>query len=250
MARLEDGFRFIAAAVCSLSICASAQTAGPKPPRGAAIAPLSAEMKAAMTGTSWKPGCPVPLDDLEAVRVTYFGFDGLMHQGDLVVHKRFAAETAQIFDELYAVRFPIRKVAPYEEYGPDVYAEQDITVGFYCRPAQDAPNEWSGHAYGLAVDINPLENPFLDAKEGWWPKSAAISSRRDAGRGKLSPGSEAFRIFSRHGWAWGGFYMGEPDYMHFYKLTYGGSGNVLERPYVATGLQYIPGGAAEAAQPK
>ena len=67
---------------------------------------------------------------------------------------------------------------------------------------------------------------------------------------KISPNSEAFRIFAHHGWAWGGFYVGEPDLMHFYKETYGGTGNVLERPYVVTGFEYIPGGAMEAAQPK
>jgi hypothetical protein len=73
---------------------------------------------------------------------------------------------------------------------------------------------------------------------------------RDGSRGKISPNTEAFRIFARHGWAWGGFYAGEPDYMRFYKLTAGGSGNPLERPYAATGLEYVAGGAQEAAQPK
>lgn len=224
--------------------------AGQNKPSPSRVAPLSPQARAAMTGISWKPGCPVSLDDLLVVRVRYFGFDDQTHEGDIVVHKRFAEEVAKIFEELYAVRFPINKVARYEEYGPDVYAERDITVGFYCQKAQDSPGEWSGHAYGVAIDINPLENPFLDAKEGWWPKAAARYALRDRGSGKISPTSEAFQVFARHGWAWGGFYVGEPDYMHFYKLTYGGNGNVLERPYAATGLQYIPGGAMEAAQPK
>lgn len=244
--RLHDRLKYAAAVGIGLSVWASAQTKSDR----SKISPLSAEMKAAMTGKSWKPGCPVPLDDLVNVRVTYFGFDGLTHEGNLVMHNRFADEASEIFQELYAIRFPINKVASYENYGPDVYAEQNITVGFYCRPAQDAPGEWSGHAYGLAIDINPLSNPFLDAKEGWYPKTAATFAPRDGGHGKVSPNTDAFRIFARHGWAWGGFYVGEPDYMHFYKVTYGGSGNVIERPYVATGLQYIPGGAMEAAQPK
>lgn len=235
---------YLLAALALTGAGAGAQTANPN------ISPLSAEIRAAMTGKSWKPGCPVSLDDLAAVRVTYLGFDDRTHQGTLVLHKRFAAEAAQIFDELYKIRFPINKIAPWENYGPDVYAEQDITVGFYCEKADDAPNEWSGHAYGVAIDLNPRENPFRDVKKGWWPKSSAPLAARDGGQGKISPQTQAFRIFAQHGWAWGGFYVGEPDLMHFYKFTLGGQGNPLERPYAATGLQYVPGGAFEASQPK
>ena len=96
--------------VIAFSFGLSAQTPSGNPN----ISPLSAEMRAAMTGKSWKPECPVPLDDLMAVHVTYLGFDGGTHPGTLVVHKRFAAEAAQIFDELYKVRFPINKIDPWE----------------------------------------------------------------------------------------------------------------------------------------
>ena len=238
--------QFLAITMLAIAASASAQT----PNGNAKISPLTAEMRAAMTGKSWKPECPVPLDDLAAVQVTYLGFDGQTHDGTLVVHKRFAAEAAQIFQELYQIRFPINKISPWENYGPDVYAEEDITVGFYCEKADDAPNEWSGHAYGLAIDLNPRENPFRDVTKGWWPKTSAVLAPRDSGQGKISPKTEAFQVFTRHGWAWGGFYVGEPDLMHFYKFTLGGAGNPLERPYAATGLQYVPGGAMETAQPK
>jgi hypothetical protein len=246
MAKPSYRLKCVAAMAFALSAYASAQTPASAPN----ISPLSADMRTAMTGKSWKPGCPVPLDDLAAVQVTYFGFDGLTHQGTLVVHKRFAPDAAKIFQELYEVRFPINKVSPWENYGPDVYAEQDITVGFYCERADDAPNEWSGHAYGVAIDLNPRENPFRDVKKGWWPKTSDVLAPRDGGKGKISPDTEAFRIFARYGWAWGGFYVGEPDLMHFYKFTIGGTGSPLERPYVVTGLQYVPGGAFEASQPK
>lgn len=215
----------IAAGALALSLWARAQLTAQR----ASISPLSEEMRRSMTGKSWKPGCPVSLDDLAAVQVKYFGFDAAAHEGTLVVHKRFSSEAAQIFDELYKAHFPINKVSPWENYGPDVYAEQDITVGFYCERAQDAPSEWSGHAYGVAIDLNPRENPFLDARQGWWPKTSAKLAPRDGAKGKLSPDTEAFRIFARHGWAWGGFYVGEPDLMHFYKFTIGGTGSPLER---------------------
>jgi hypothetical protein len=236
-----------ALAFASVSLLAGSQTA-PVAPK---ISALTMGERAAMTGKAWNPGCPVSLDDLASIQVTYFGFDQLTHEGTLVMHKRFAAEAAAIFAELYAIRFPINKIDPYEHYKPGgENAEKDVTVGFYCRRAQDAPTEWSGHAYGLAIDLNPLENPFHDAKEGWWPNGSAAQAARDDAKGKVSPNTEAFRIFAKHGWAWGGFYAGEPDYMHFYKATVGGSGNVLERPYVVTGLQYVPGGAVPAPHEK
>lgn len=206
-----------------------------------AITPLSGAMRAAMIGKSWKPGCPVSLDDLRSVRVAYLGFDGFTHTGIIVAHKRLANEVASIFAELYAARFPIRKVAPWEQYGPDVYAERDITVGFYCEKADDAPTEWSSHAYGIAIDVNPLENPFLNRKHVWWPKSAAQYGPRDNVRGKITTASAAFKIFTRHGWYWGGLYVGESDYMHFNKVIVGDSRNPLERPYLVNSLQYVPG---------
>lgn len=202
-----------------------------------AVTPLSETMRADMIGKSWRPGCPVSLDDLRAVHVSYLGFDGLTHTGIIVAHKRFAQEVANIFADLYAARFPIHKVAPWVH---DVYAERDLTVGFYCEKADDAPTEWSSHAYGIAVDINPFENPFLNRKHEWWPKSAAQYGPRDNVRGKVTLSSAAFKIFSRYGWYWGGLYAGESDYMHFNKVIVGESRNPLERPYVVNSLQYAP----------
>jgi hypothetical protein len=220
------------------------------PTSAADIAPLSAAERAAMTGKSWQPGCPVPLDDLVSVKVKYQGTDSAPHTGSLIVHKRVASDVAAIFAELYAAKFPIYRIEPWEKYGANVYAEQNITTGFYCEKADDAPTEWSSHAYGLAVDINPLFNPFLDLNHVWWPKAAAPYVTRDDVPGKISTNSEAFRIFTRHGWSWGGFDAGVPDYMHFNALTVGNVRERFERPYVVTGLRYVPGGAQETAQPK
>jgi hypothetical protein len=212
------------------------------------ISPLSEAAKTAMTGKAWNPGCPVRLEDLVAVTVKYVGFDGATHDGIIVIHKRFADDVSAIFKELYAIKFPIHTVSTYENYEVGKSGYSDATVGFYCRKAQDAPTEWSGHAYGAAVDINPLENPFLDAKDGWWPEGTAAMAPRDGGKGKASPSTEALRIFASHGWAWGGFYIGEPDYMHFYKLTVG-AGNPLERHYVVNRMDFLPEGGAVAATP-
>jgi hypothetical protein len=123
ISRLKLLFRCTAAVGMFLSAWAGAQNKPDNP----AISPLSSEMKAAMTGKSWKPGCPVALDDLASVRVTYIDFDGHTQEGNIVVHKRIADDTSKIFQELYSFRFPIHKVAPWENYGADVYAQQNIT---------------------------------------------------------------------------------------------------------------------------
>jgi D-alanyl-D-alanine carboxypeptidase len=235
--------------VAALSLAARAQSFQ-SPLFSEPITPLSPAQRTAMTGKSWRPGCPVPLDDLASVRVMYWGFDNQTHQGTLILHKRFAPEAAQIFEQLYAVHFPIRKVDLWSSYGSGVYAEQDVTVGFYCQKADDDPTQWSSHAWGIAIDLNPRENPFRNPEKGWWPAISAVFAPRDTGKGKILSGSPAFQAFARRGWAWGGFLPGEPDYMHFAKLTYGGSGNPLQRPYTVTGLEYTPGTAFEASQPK
>jgi hypothetical protein len=229
--------------IMSVSAWGAALSASPE------FAPLSETTKAVMIGKAWTPGCPVPLDDLVAVNVKYFGFDGAQHDGVIVIHKRFATDVSEIFKDLYTIKFPIHNISTYENYDIGKYASADATVGFYCRKAQDAPTEWSGHAYGAAIDINPLENPFLDSKDGWWPAGTASMAPRDEGKGKTSPGTEAFRIFARHGWAWGGFYVGEPDYMHFYKLTVG-NGNPLERHYVVKSMDYVLGTEPETVPPR
>ena len=108
-----------------------------------AVAPLSPAARAAMTGKSWHEGCPVSLDDLASVTVSFVGFDGADHSGTIVVHTQLASEVADIFDDFHAAKFPIATVAPWEEYGPRVYAEKNVTTGFYCETAQDDPGEWN-----------------------------------------------------------------------------------------------------------
>lgn len=221
-------------------IVALAALSGPAAADEPAIAPLSSETRAAMTGKSWHEGCPVGLDDLAAVTVAFTGFDGAERRGVIVVHQKLASEVAAIFAALHAAKFPIATVAPWEDYGPRVYAEQNVTTGFYCETAQDDPGEWSSHAYGWSIDINPLLNPFHDPKAGWWPPSAAGNAARDDAPGKVWPDSPAFAIFADHGWAWGGFETGDEDYMHFIKVAYGNDAGYPDRPYVASRLEYRP----------
>jgi hypothetical protein len=224
-------------AVAILAPLAVAHAASPDGFR-ASIEPLTPGAREKMVGVSWKDGCPVSPDELVAIRMTYRGFDDAVHDGILVVHRRVADEVVRIFGELFAAGFPIERMQPYEDFAIARYAESNDTVGFYCRPAQDDPGVFSWHAYGIAVDLNPMTNPYHDPKEGWWPAGA------DGNRGRTAPGllaarSEAVKIFLRHGWAWGGL-EDPPDYMHFAKLTIGSDDNPLKRPVWARELEYAP----------
>jgi hypothetical protein len=122
---VEQFYRFVWNATIALSIgrISAAQGATAL----ANIAPLSSVMRVAMTGISWNPGCPVPLDDLAAVLVKYTGFDGLTPDGTPIVNKRFAEEVWHIFTDLHDVHFPINKISPWENYGPDKYAEGKVS---------------------------------------------------------------------------------------------------------------------------
>ena len=128
------------------------------PPFHAAVAPVAA----AQLGASWHAGCPVGPPSLRRLFVSYVGFDGRAHRGQLVVNRAVAGELTRVFHRLYAARFPIRRMRPISVYGgsDDRSAAADNTSAFNCRAAVAAgPRRWSVHAYGEAVDVNDVENP-------------------------------------------------------------------------------------------
>ena len=136
----------------------------------ASIQPLPAPLKAQMRGTVWHVGCPVALEELRVLTVRHWGFDERAHTGQLVVNEKAAAPLARVFAKLYALHFPIRHLKLADAYGPSSRrpADNDISGSFQCRQAVPSPcnggsgtGSWSNHAYGLAVDLNPSENPYV-----------------------------------------------------------------------------------------
>ena len=120
---------------------------------------------AAQLPHSWRPGCPVAPAQLRRVRMTYWGFDGRAHTGALVVNVSVVGDVVRVFRRLYVARFPIRRLRPIDAYrGVDERSlAADNTAGFNCRYViGPGPKRWSAHAYGLAVDVNPVENPYLE----------------------------------------------------------------------------------------
>ena len=171
---------------------------------------------AAELGTTWRPECPVAPVSLRRVELDYLGFDGGTHRGQLVVHEDVVDEVIAIFEDLKRLRYPIAKMRTVDHYpgAQDELSMQDNnTSAFNCRALGDG---WSLHAYGRAVDVNPLVNPYIDAAGNLEPETAAryLDRSRDD-LGLLRADSPAVRAFIDRGWRWGGAWSDPVDYQHF-----------------------------------
>jgi hypothetical protein len=183
----------------------------------ATINTLPAQMAVEMTGVSWRPGCPVPLSDLRLLRLPYWGFDGAPHSGELVVNVAVAKAVVRAFGRLYEARFPIRSMVRVDAYGGDDHASMaaDNTSSFNCRKAEGSTTAWSLHAYGRAVDINTVENPYVLGGTVLPPAGAGYLDRRDVRPGMIVPGDVVTRAFAAEGFRWGGNFKSLKDYQHF-----------------------------------
>ena len=167
---------------------------------------------------SWRPGCPVTPAQLRRLRVAYWGFDGRAHTGALVVNADAVSDLVHVFARLYAARFPIRRMRPIDAYrGRDEPSlEADNTAAFNCRYAvAPGPKRWSAHAFGRAIDVNPVENPYLEGGRVHPRRGRAFLDRSRRRPGMAVRGGLLVRAFAGVGWAWGGRWTGSPDYQHF-----------------------------------
>ncbi len=187
------------------------------------IQPLPAPVRAELKGRFWHTGCPVSLSQLRVLTVPFWGFDGRSHRGQLIVNEDAAVALTQVFRRLYTLRFPIRHLSLADTYGPagSQPADGDISGSFECRQAVPSPctggtgtGSWSEHAYGEAVDLNPVENPYVGCGRTRDRSSRPYLNRSRQRRGMVTPAVvQAFRSI---GWGWGGTWTGSTkDYMHF-----------------------------------
>ena len=167
---------------------------------------------------SWHRGCPLAPASLRRLRLTYWGFDGRAHTGALIVNVKAVGSLTRVFSRLYAARFPIRRLRPIDAYGgsDERSLDADNTAAFNCRYAvAPGPKRWSVHAYGLAVDVNPVENPYLERGRVHPRAGRAYLDRSRYRRGMALRGGLLVRAFADVGWQWGGRWSGSPDYQHF-----------------------------------
>jgi hypothetical protein len=169
-----------------------------------------------MTGVSWRPGCPVPLRDLRVLTLSHRRFDGGVGTGRLIVHEDVAQDVVAVFRRLYRAGFPVRRMVPVDAYrGSDFRSiEADNTSAFNCRYV-DGTRRWSEHAYGRALDLNPIENPYVSGGTTSHRASVPFLDRTRHRPGMAFEGGAAVRAFDAVGWGWGGRWVGVKDYQHF-----------------------------------
>jgi D-alanyl-D-alanine carboxypeptidase-like protein len=182
----------------------------------AAITPQFAEK---MRMTTWRPGCPVAIEQLREVTVKYRNFENETATGMLIVHQDVAGEVAAVFDDLYAQGFQIERIAPVEEYQGDDDASMaaNNTSAFNCRAVTGKPGMFSNHSWGRAIDINPLINPYVKGDKISPPEGRRYLDRTVERPGLIRADSFIVKRFLQAGWQWGGSWSDPKDYQHFEK---------------------------------
>jgi len=191
-----------------------AASAAHAPPFSSSVSRVTA----AQLPYSWHPGCPVAPSRLRRVRVTFWGFDRRAHTGAFVANEDAVPALVRVFSRLYAARFPIRRLRPIDAYsGNDERSlAADNTAAFNCRyVVGPGPPRWSAHAYGEAIDLNPVENPYLEGGRVHPRAGRTYLNRSRVRPGMATPGGLLVRTFATVGWKWGGRWTGSPDYQHF-----------------------------------
>lgn len=166
--------------------------------------------------STWRPSCPVGADDLAYVTVGFWGFDRRPHTGELLVHRSVARDVVSVFRALHRARWPIEemRITRASELNAPPTGDGNNTGAFACRPARLSA-EWSEHAYGLAIDVNPFHNPYVREDLVLPERAIAYKDRSWRRPGMIFPGDVVTRAFARIGWRWGGSWSSSKDWMHF-----------------------------------
>jgi hypothetical protein len=194
------------------------------PPPGTPLAPsdtftstISTVPPDVAARSTWREECPVTLEDLRYLEMTFWGFDDQSYMGEMIVHKDFASDMVVVFEKLYNAKFPIEEMAvlSQEEQDADPAGDENNTSSFECRRVVGTKNTWSQHAYGKAIDINPFHNPYL---KGDWLQpelSNAYLDRDNRRAGMIHSGDVVVEAFADIGWGWGGDWTKLYDWQHF-----------------------------------
>jgi hypothetical protein len=210
-----------AAAGSSSERSTSPSASAPTPPAyQASIRRIGPELRDRMRFTH-RPGCPVPLSQLRHLRMSYVGFDGAVHTGEMVVRAEHAQAVTRVFEALYDARWPVRRMRLVDEYGGDDDRSMaaNNTSAYNCRQVSGT-SRWSEHAYGAAIDVNPVQNPYVTATSVAPPEGLRFAAvdRTSGARtpaGVIRDGDVVVRAFAAVGWEWGGHWSSSKDYQHF-----------------------------------
>ena len=183
---------------------------------------IGPRLREVLIGRNWTPGCPVAIRDLRLVEVSYWNFRGEVREGPLVLNERVAKDVLWVFRRLFRAHFPIKKIklaAKDRPITPQDYWDmrpRSVTASFNCRFATGSTTSLSQHSYGWAIDINPLQNPYV-RNDGTTLRYIALPFRDRSlqRKGMIHAGDIVVRSFAAIGWEWGGHWHTLKDYMHF-----------------------------------
>ncbi len=166
---------------------------------------------------SWREGCPVGLDELVLVSLNHWNFDGQVVVGELVIHEDHAGDIIDVFSRLFDGEFPIERMEIVDNFqgSDDLSMAANNTSGFNCREVAGRPGRWSNHAFGTAIDINPLQNPLVSDTVILPPEGADYVDRSVRVQGGIYPGDLVTQAFAEIGWGWGGDWNSLKDWQHF-----------------------------------
>lgn len=155
------------------------------------------------------------IDSLRLITVQYYGFDGKIHQGQLVVNQAVVKDIKEIFQIIKKIKFPIKKVVPIVKYSwSDDLSMDDNNTSAFCYRTIYKTNRLSNHSFGRAIDINPFTNPVI-YKNG---KVSPSKANYDVGaKGTITKSCRIVKEFKSRGWRWGGDFKSKKDYQHFDK---------------------------------
>lgn len=174
-------------------------------------------MTAARLAHSYTSDCPVGPNDVVMVMVDYWGFDGMVHSGQIVVARERGASAVEVFRRLFDIRYPIHSMIPIGDLPVGIEDDDpnyNNTSGLHCRRATGS-TRWSEHASGLAIDINPFLNPFITSNTLWPANSGRYRDRTLGEPGMIVGGDAVVDAFRDNGWHWGGYWSSIKDYHHF-----------------------------------
>lgn len=184
-----------------------------------ASAELDEIVRGRIVGNSWSERSPVSLDELRYLTVTYLDFDGEIRTGELIAHRALAQELVEIFAELYEARFPIAGVELIESHGLDDEVSMAANNSYcFCTRPIAGTDRYSLHSYGMAIDLNPVQNPYVVGGSVYPAAAAEYLDRGEVRPGMIVPGDTAYNAFVSRGWSWGGHWP-SPDYQHFEKIV-------------------------------
>lgn len=184
------------------------------------IKPIPDDIFEKMQGKSYKENCTVPREELRYLHILHVGFDNNTHEGELIVNKRIAEDVIDIFKELYKAGYQIEKVRLIDEYNAqDELSMRDNNSSAFNFRYISYSTTLSKHAMGLAVDINTLYNPYIKQVDGRLniePANAVqYVDRNRQFPHKIDHQDLCYKLFTKHGFEWGGDWEDSKDYQHF-----------------------------------